>query len=145
MKRMVLNKGLQGFLLFEVFIAVVILSVGIVFSMRAFHHVLVLSQRSIEFFYVERAAEALLLEVQNGLASDAAFPMSGKVPGSDEATYEIKKTRLTMPSERPETEQPEILLPEFKYYLATLTLKKNETVMIEMPFVIKESEGEHAI
>jgi hypothetical protein len=132
----------SGFLLFEVLVTVVILSFGIVFTMRAFHNVLMIDRRSAQFFYSDLAAEDLALRAQYSFRSSGDFPSSGKISGASDLTYVAEKTHLTLNDGEGVDEAEDALVPpDFNYYLVTLTVNIGEAELLDYPLVLRKGVG----
>jgi hypothetical protein len=132
----------SGFLLFEVLITVVILSFGIVFTMRAFHNVLMIDRRSTQFFYSDLAVEALALHARYRFGSSSDFPSAGKVSEASDLTYAAEKTHLTLNDGEGVNEAGEGLVPpDFNYYLVTVKVNIGETELLDYPLVMRKGAG----
>jgi hypothetical protein len=132
----------SGFLLFEVLVTVVILSFGIVFTMRAFHNVLMIDRRSAQFFYSDLAAEDLALRAHYSYGSSGDFPSSGKISAASDLTYTAEKIHLTLNDGVEFNEGEEgLVLPDFKYYLVTLKVSIGAAELLDYPLVMREGVG----
>lgn len=140
MKNRVIDIHNHAFLLIEVLIAVVILSVGIVFTLRSFHHITALSHRSVQFFRSELQAEELLLDARLKLESGYGSGISGKLKNGETTHYAIKKVQLRLDVvDEEESEGQALALDDSVYNVATLSVNSGDALLIDLPIVIRES------
>ncbi len=135
-----------AFLLLEVLVTVVILSFGIVFTMRAFRNVFLVDRRSAQFFSAGLAAEDMALRLRTGFSHTGDFPLSGNVAGAEDLTYAAEKIDLTLNDKMAlNNEEAQILLPDNKYYLLKVSVKNNAAEVLNYPLVIRKTTGSDEI
>ena len=133
--------GSAAFIIFEVLVAVIILSIGLTALMRGFHQTLQVTTRSAEFFMATRAVErcrtAILLRDAYGLDDDVVST-AGNTDGYHCRASSAEISLAPEKADEEQAAQQQEQAPATTYYRNTVTVQKGKNTLWDFSFVSRK-------